>query len=103
MRDRSGEKGQISITTVRDGPWVVVTIRDTGTGIPPEIRERVFDPFFTTKPVGRGTGQGLAIARSIIVDKHRGQISFESEVGQGTTFVIRLPIQPLEGTPADGR
>ncbi len=103
VRDRSGEKGRISIATVRDGPWVVVTIRDTGTGIPPEIRERVFDPFFTTKPVGRGTGQGLAIARSIIVDKHRGQISFESEVGQGTTFVIRLPIQPVEGTPADGR
>jgi len=103
VRDRGGEKGRISIATVRDGPWVVVTIRDTGTGIPPEIRERIFDPFFTTKPVGRGTGQGLAIARSIIVDKHRGRISFESEVGQGTTFTVRLPIQPAEGTPADER
>jgi signal transduction histidine kinase len=65
---------------------------DTGTGIPEDVRGHIFDPFFTTKPVGRGSGQGLAIARSVIVDKHRGQLDFETEVGKGTTFVIRLPI-----------
>ena len=67
-------------------------VGDTGTGIPEAIRHRIFDPFFTTKAVGRGTGQGLAIARSIVVDKHGGTITFETEIGKGTTFIVRLPI-----------
>ena len=75
----------------RDG-FVEVTITDNGCGIPNEIRHRVFDQFFTTKGVGRGTGQGLAIARSIVVDAHGGTLSFESEVGAGTAFTIRIPI-----------
>jgi len=72
---------------------VVITIVDTGQGIPEGIRTRIFDPFFTTKDVGKGSGQGLAIAWSIVVDKHGGHLSFDSEVGEGTTFVVRLPIR----------
>jgi signal transduction histidine kinase len=68
----------------------VISIGDTGGGIPERFRERIFDPFFTTKEVGRGTGQGLAIARSVVVDKHAGELWFETEVGKGTTFFIRL-------------
>jgi two-component system NtrC family sensor kinase len=89
---KSGDQGRITIRTRQDGGFVAITIADTGAGIPEAIRGRVYDPFFTTKEVGKGTGQGLAIARSIIVDKHQGTISFESEVGRGTTFTIRLPI-----------
>ena len=65
---------------------------DTGGGIPDKIREKIFDPFFTTKPVGKGTGQGLAIAHNVIVDKHKGSITVETELGKGTTFIVRLPL-----------
>jgi len=85
-------KGSIRVRTQQIGDLVRVTISDTGGGIPQAIRERVFDPFFTTKPVGKGTGQGLAIARTIVVDKHGGRLSFESEPGRGTAFHIDLPI-----------
>jgi K+-sensing histidine kinase KdpD len=89
----TGERGTISIRTVAEGDdTVLITIADTGTGIDDAIRDRVFDPFFTTKEVGRGTGQGLALARTAIVDRHRGSISFESQPGAGTTFFVRLPI-----------
>jgi PAS domain S-box-containing protein len=87
------EKGTITISTRRDGPWSEVTIRDTGTGIGPGIQARIFEPFFTTKPVGKGTGQGLALAHSVIVNRHQGQIWFESAIGKGTTFFIRLPLE----------
>jgi len=93
-----GAKGRITVRTRQEGDWVEVQIEDTGIGIPPEIQSRIFEPFFTTKPVGKGTGQGLAIARSIIVDKHHGEITFQSEVGKGTTFIVRLPIQPAAGS-----
>lgn len=86
-------KGTITVSTRRDGNTVEIRIRDTGTGMPENVRARIFDPFFTTKGVGRGTGQGLAIAHSVVVDKHGGTIQVESEVGRGTTFVLRLPIQ----------
>jgi signal transduction histidine kinase len=77
----------------RTGEGIVrITVQDTGPGIPPEIRDRIFDPFFTTKEVGRGTGQGLAIARSVVVEKHGGSILFETEAGRGTTFIVRLPL-----------
>ncbi|HEU5091876.1 MAG TPA: ATP-binding protein [Nitrospira sp.] len=88
----SGQKGLISIASHRVGECVEIRLTDTGAGIPEEIRNKIFDPFFTTKEVGKGTGQGLAIARSVVVDKHRGAITVESQVGKGTTFIIRLPI-----------
>jgi len=87
----SGQKGTITVKTRRDGNWAEIRISDTGGGIPQEIRSRIFDPFFTTKEVGKGTGQGLAIAHNIITEKHGGSLTFESDVGNGTTFVIRLP------------
>jgi signal transduction histidine kinase len=89
---KSGSKGTITITTKCDGPWVEIRIADTGTGIPEENRHRIFELFFTTKEVGKGTGQGLALARSVIVKKHGGELTFESSVGHGTTFIIRIPI-----------
>jgi signal transduction histidine kinase len=85
-------KGTITISTRRRDTWAEIEITDTGTGIPAEVREHVFDPFFTTKDVGKGTGQGLTIAHSIVVTKHGGRIWFESEVGHGTTFVVQLPL-----------
>jgi two-component system NtrC family sensor kinase len=84
-------RGTIRIRTWSDDACVFVSVSDNGTGIPDDLRARVFDPFFTTKPVGRGTGQGLALARSIVVDRHGGTLTFETEVGRGTTFVVRLP------------
>lgn len=89
---KSKEKGTITIRTQHDGDWVEIYVQDTGVGIPKEIQSHVFDHFFTTKEVGKGTGQGLTIAHSIIVEKHGGTITFESEVGKGTTFLVRLPL-----------
>jgi signal transduction histidine kinase len=88
----SGRRGRITVRTAHVDDRVHVEIADTGCGIPEEIRGRVFDPFFTTKAVGRGSGQGLAIARSIVVDKHGGTLGFTSEVGKGTTFSAVLPV-----------
>jgi PAS domain S-box-containing protein len=85
------EKGKIKVQTRNCPEWDEIRIQDTGSGIPENIRARIFDPFFTTKEIGKGTGQGLAIARSVIVDKHGGTIHFETEEGKGTTFIIRLP------------
>jgi PAS domain S-box-containing protein len=95
----TGGKGRIRVRTFpgeEDDETVIVQISDTGTGIPEEIRHRVFEPFFTTKPAGKGTGQGLAISRSIVV-KHGGALTFESAIGVGTTFEIRLPSRDLTG------
>jgi PAS domain S-box-containing protein len=88
--------GIITLSTRRVGDFVELSVADTGTGIPEHLRERVFDPFFTTKEVGKGTGQGLTLAHSVIVKKHTGQIWFDSEVGRGTTFFLRLPLS-VEG------
>jgi two-component system NtrC family sensor kinase len=87
-------KGTISISTRHDGGWAEIRIGDTGTGIPEKHRPKIFTPFFTTKEVGRGTGQGLAICRSVVVGKHGGTIDFETELGKGTVFIIRLPLHP---------
>ncbi|MEA2429364.1 MAG: two-component system, NtrC family, sensor kinase, partial [Thermoleophilaceae bacterium] len=86
------ERGTIGITTHADGDEAVISIADTGGGIPAEVADRIFDPFFTTKEVGRGTGQGLAISRTI-VERHRGSIAFQTKTGEGTKFVIRLPLE----------
>jgi PAS domain S-box-containing protein len=85
------QRGTITVETRRCAEWAEVRIEDSGTGIPEKLRTRVFDPFFTTKEVGKGTGQGLAIARSVVVDKHGGSLHFETEEGKGTTFIVRLP------------
>lgn len=90
--EESTPKGLITIKTLRDGDWVEIRVSDTGTGIPEAIRSRVFDPFFTTKGIGKGTGQGLSVSHDVVVKKHGGTISFETEVGEGTTFIIRLPL-----------
>lgn len=95
--DRPGRKGTIAVRTRRNGEWAEIRISDTGTGIPEKIRSRIFDPFFTTKDVGKGTGQGLALSHSIVVEKHHGTITFETEMGKGTTFLIRLPLQEPRG------
>jgi signal transduction histidine kinase len=89
---QSSQRGTIKISSSLAGSWAEIRISDSGPGIPEEIRHRVFDLFFTTKEPGRGTGQGLAIAHSVIVDKHGGTIDIESEENRGTTFVIRLPV-----------
>jgi PAS domain S-box-containing protein len=90
--------GRITITTIADGDMVEIRIADNGPGIPPGIRAKVFDPFFTTKEVGRGTGQGLVIAHGAVVTRHGGTLAFTTEQGEGTTFVIRLPMrQPDTG------
>jgi signal transduction histidine kinase len=93
MTQGTDERGQITITTRFDEGCAVIEIADSGPGIPAEIATRVYEPFFTTKPPGKGTGQGLAIARSIVVDRHGGALSFTSRPGAGTTFTIRLPAE----------
>ena len=90
----SSDKGTLTLSAHRDGDWVEVRVRDTGMGIPEKVRDRIYDPFFTTKAVGKGTGQGLAIARAIIADQHGGSLTFETEEGKGTVFIIRLPVSP---------
>ncbi len=101
-RQDDGGKGTITIHTSHDDKCVEIRIADTGTGIPPEVRDRIFDPFFTTKDVGKGSGQGLAIAHNV-VHKHGGTIEVESEWGAGTTFVIRLPRERDSSTKLEDR
>ncbi len=93
----SSTKGHIRIATAHRDDTIELRISDDGAGIPEAIRARIFDPFFTTKGVGKGTGQGLAISRSVVVDKHGGSIAVESTVGVGTTFIVRLPLAGAKG------
>jgi signal transduction histidine kinase len=93
LGDQPTEKGRVHVQSrYRDG-WAEIRIRDTGGGIPEAIRHQVFDLFFTTKAEGLGSGQGLAIAHSVIVEKHGGRLTFESAPGKGTTFIIKLPVK----------
>jgi PAS domain S-box-containing protein len=91
----TSNRGRIQVKTridaTPDGDWAVVAISDTGKGIPEEVRSRIFEPFFTTKQVGKGSGQGLALARAIVVEKHGGTLTFVTQVGAGTTFYVRIP------------
>jgi signal transduction histidine kinase len=89
---RDVSTGEIKISTAVDGDAVIIRIFDNGCGVPPENLSKLYDPFFTTKEVGRGTGQGLAITHSIVVDKHGGHIGVTSGVGAGTEFILRLPV-----------
>jgi signal transduction histidine kinase len=86
------KKGLITVRTQLDGGEVVISVSDTGRGIPEGIRTRIFDPFFTTKEVGKGTGQGLSIAHNVI-KAHGGKLEFVTEIGKGTTFFVRLPVE----------
>jgi signal transduction histidine kinase len=89
---RADGTGKIVVRTFALADHVKITIEDNGGGIPDAVRDKIFDPFFTTKEIGKGTGQGLAIARAVVVDKHRGKLDVTSTVGAGTTFTITLPI-----------
>jgi len=91
-KDNPTQMGKIRIRTRREANWAIIYISDTGSGIPEEIRLKIFDLFFTTKEPGKGTGQGLAISHSVIVEKHKGTITLESQEGKGTTFIISLPL-----------
>jgi PAS domain S-box-containing protein len=95
VEDGKKGKGIIKICTRQERNWVDIRISDTGPGIPEENKPHIFEPFFTTKEVGKGTGQGLAMAYDVIERKHGGTITFETEIGKGTTFIIRLPVEPI--------
>jgi signal transduction histidine kinase len=88
----TGGEGTLTVRTALEHEQVLVEFRDTGPGIPPEIKDRIFDPFFTTKPVGEGTGLGLDISWRIVVNKHHGDLSVESKPGD-TRFRVRLPLR----------
>ena len=96
----TGARGRILLRTSVEGDSACIQIRDSGGGIPEGTQDRIFDPFFTTKEVGKGSGQGLAISRSIVVDKHQGELVCESEPGRGTTFTIRIPVNERHVLPA---
>ena len=91
VSNATNARGVIKIRTWVAGPWVKIAISDTGCGIRPDVLDKIFDPFFTTKPIGKGSGQGLAIARSIVVQKHGGILDVASKAGVGTTFTIAIP------------
>ncbi|MEO0887591.1 MAG: ATP-binding protein [Cyanobacteria bacterium J06648_10] len=95
--------GRITVrTTVIDEQWVAIEIEDNGPGVSEAAIAKIYDPFFTTKPVGQGTGMGLAICYQIVVDKHQGKLSCRSAPGDGTTFVIQLPIQVHDSSKGRG-
>ncbi len=100
VRD-TGVKGTITVQTRQAKDWAEIRISDTGMGIEEQHRSRIFDPFFTTKEVGKGTGQGLTISHAVIVEKHKGAISFETEWGKGTTFIICLPLEEKPVAPPE--
>jgi PAS domain S-box-containing protein len=95
-----GTPGLIKITTSYNENEVVIAITDNGCGIPDEIKDNIYNPFFTTKEVGKGTGQGLSLVHNIVTERHKGRIYFESQVGEGTTFYVHLPL-PSEDTGDD--
>jgi two-component system NtrC family sensor kinase len=101
VAEAPGTKGTITVSTRKVSNCAEIRIQDTGSGIPEDIRDRIFDPFFTTKGVGKGTGQGLAIAHDVIVKKHGGTIKVESTVGMGTTFILTLPLESAEADTAN--
>ena len=95
-KDNPSQKGTIKIRTRHEGNWAKIYVSDTGAGIPEDIRGKIFDLFFTTKAAEKGSGQGLAICHSVIVEKHKGTIDLESREGNGTTFIIGLPLEAAQ-------
>ncbi|MEG4054026.1 MULTISPECIES: GAF domain-containing protein [unclassified Microcoleus] len=89
----TSKPGELTIRSWQSEPdWVTISVRDTGTGIPAEIQDKIFDPFFTTKPVGKGTGLGLSVCYQVIVQAHGGKLSCVSQVGEGSEFIVELPL-----------
>jgi len=99
--DAAGGEGEIAIATKKDGPMFVISVSDTGSGIPDAVRERIFEPFFTTKPVGQGTGLGLSISYGIIRE-HGGEMEARSIEGKGTQMIVKIPLDPGRET-SEGR
>jgi signal transduction histidine kinase len=98
--EREAQPSQITIQTRQVGDdRVAVHITDNGPGIATSVQQRLFDPFFTTKPVGKGTGMGMSISYQIITDRHKGTLHCNSELGQGTEFVIEIPVQQTNAAP----
>jgi signal transduction histidine kinase len=93
--EETGCRGVITVSTDMDGNDVLIRVGDTGGGISEDVRPKIFDPFFTTKDVGRGSGQGLPLARGVVQEGHGGSLSVASVVGRGTTFTVRIPIDGL--------
>jgi signal transduction histidine kinase len=97
IADRHSEgSGLIQITSRVEPGGVCVRVSDNGAGVPEAVRSRIFEPFFTTKPLGKGTGQGLALAHTMVEVRHGGQLTFETELGVGTTFIVRLPMKRVQ-------
>jgi signal transduction histidine kinase len=99
--EKRGKRGVIRVRTRLEPEHVRIEIEDTGSGIPEAVRGRIFEPFFTTKEVGKGTGQGLTLAHGIVVKRHNGTLTFESEEGKGTTFFVRLPLCDSPSSDSD--
>jgi signal transduction histidine kinase len=102
LPEGSAERNEIEVTTGVEGDWLVIRVRDTGAGIPPEVQRRLFEPFFTTKPRAHGSGLGLSISAEIVA-RHGGQITFTTEQGRGTCFRVLLPrptgLEPVSRPP----
>jgi PAS domain S-box-containing protein len=98
--EETGRRGVIVVSSALEGEDVVVRVSDTGGGIPEDVRPMIFDPFFTTKDVGRGSGQGLPLARAVVQEGHGGTLTMESVPGEGTTFSVRIPVDGLAGKEA---
>ena len=90
--DKSPESGVVRVSTMRKGEFVEIRIEDNGVGIPRDKLRRIFEPFYTTKPTGSGTGLGLSLSHDIVVKGHGGELKVKSKIGEGATFVIRLPV-----------
>ncbi len=88
-----GYAPEVSVSVSMDGGNVIIAIADNGEGMTDEVKQRLFENFFTTKPIGQGTGLGMSITRDIIENKHGGKVTFESEIGKGTTFVFTIPVR----------
>ena len=95
IQRNSMDKGVIKIATRHENGRAEIRVIDNGPGIQLEIQTKIFEPFFTTKEIGKGIGQGLSLAYTTIVKKHQGTLSFESPAGQGTTFIIGIPLQSV--------